>query len=391
MEKVSQQAVREITRKLQDAVRSDWEYPQPSVHTAISPYASEPSEYRERYYGSTDDSDGEEGDRNDQESQESSEDEDQDPYQFDSPDSVGKTVERKLQRRKIRKRKAMEEELQYNDGLCFFLHRRNAWTGAMTETEIETQRSLQDQAALNSPLRALSTSSDSSNSAPSPYSLPNANRDNPDNTTFTLPPTITAYHTDPFQCPPNPESITEVLIPACTPIISPSNPIRASMMSRSYSELYEKVVRDNRSPAIPINLAHMTNVIVQGWKDEGNWPPKNGLPEPSIAMRRDGSGGGIMVRRVKKETGMVQRFRNGGSVDEGVAAAASDGKGALGGRGKLKLGVDSVKRVLRLSGGSSNSAKSGKEMRSPPASPKSPTPSGRMSRDGRRSGDIAPV
>jgi len=390
MEKVSQQAVREITRKLQEAVRSDWEYPQPSIHTAISPSAGEPSEYRERYYGSTDDSDEEEGGQNDHESQESSEDEEQDPYQFDSPDSVGKTVERKLQRRKTRKHKALEEELQYNEGLCFFLHRRNAWTGAMTETEIETQRSLQDQAALNSPHRALSTSSDSSDTAPSPDSLPNASGDNPDNTTFTLPATITAYHSDPFQSPTNPESITDVLIPACTPIISPSNPIRASMMSRPHSELYEKVVRDNRSPAIPINLAHMTNVIVQGWKDEGNWPPKNGLPEPSIAMRRDG-GGGVMVRMVRKETGTVHRSRDGGLVDEGTAAAASDGKGVLGGRGRLKQGVDSMKRVFRLSGGSSNSGKSGKERRSPPVSPMNLTTSERRSRDGKRSGDLPRV
>lgn len=161
-------------------------------------------------------------------------------------------------------------------------------------------------------------------------------------------------------------------------------------MSRSYSELYEKVVRDNRSPAIPINLAHMTNVIVQGWKDEGNWPPKNGLPEPSITVRRDGGGGGsggVMVRRVRKDTGIVHRFWDGGSVEDGVVVAVSDGKGVLGGRGKLKQGVDSMKRVLRLSGGSSNSGKSGKEMKSPPVSPKSPTPSTRRSRDERRSGD----
>ena len=159
------------------------------------------------------------------------------------------------------------------------------------------------------------------------------------------------------------------------------------MMSRPHSELYEKVVRDNRSPAIPINLAHMTNVIVQGWKDEGNWPPKNGLPEPSIAMMRDG-GGGVMVRMVRKETGTVHRSRDGGSVDEGTAAAASDGKGVLGGRGRLKQGVDSMKRVFRLSGGSSNSGKTGKERRSSPVIPMSPTPSERRSRDGKRSGDL---
>src|SRR5579871_3764700 len=203
MEKVSQQAVREITRKLQETVRSDWEYPQPSVHTAISPYAGEPSEYRERYYGSTDEEDEEEGDGNVHQRQESSEDEEYDLYQFDSPDSVGKIIERKLQRRKSRKRKALEDELQYNEGLCFFLHRRNAWTGAMTETEIETQRNLQNQAVPNSPHRALSTSSDSSNTAPSPYSLPYTSGDNPDNTTFNLPANITAYHHDPFQCPSN--------------------------------------------------------------------------------------------------------------------------------------------------------------------------------------------
>jgi len=158
-------------------------------------------------------------------------------------------------------------------------------------------------------------------------------------------------------------------------------------MSRPRSELYEKVVKDSRSPAIPINLAQMTSVIVQGWKDEGNWPPKMGVPEPPIAARRD-AGGGLMARRVRKEPGMVHRFRDGGSVDEGAAAAISDGKGASGGHGRLRQGVDSVKRVLRLSGGSSNSGKSGKELRSPPATPKSQTPVGRRSGDRRVSGDL---
>lgn len=375
MDKVSQQAVREITRKVQEVVRSDWEYPQPSIHTSISPCADDPSAYRERYYGTTDNSSDEEI-QYELQNDEGFQDEEQDPYQFDSPESVGRTVERKLQARKNRKRKALEEELQHNQGLCFFLQRRNAWTGAVPRPIVdqETQRR-QSQAQSDSPQRALSTSSDSSHTLSSPSSSPEAS--NPDSTRTSLPAVIAAYHTDPFQCPEDPESITDVLIPQCTPMISPSNPVRASMMSKSHSELYEKVVRDNRSPAIPINLAHMTRVIVQGWKDEGNWPPKSGLPEAPIAVRRDVA---LSGRRVKKEIGMVNRHLDGG--EDGSPPFA---QGILERHRHLKQGVDSVKRVLRLSGGSSKSPSGAKEPSSPIGRKSGES---RKSGEGRKSGDF---
>ena len=148
------------------------------------------------------------------------------------------------------------------------------------------------------------------------------------------------------------------------------------MTSKSHSELYEKIVRDNRSPAIPINLAHLTRVIVQGWKDEGNWPPKGGVVEASIAssaVRRasEAAMGSVHVgRRVRKEIGLVSRARDGAVEDLGSSPPPS--AGLLDRHKRLKQGVDSVKRVLRLSGGSSQSPSGFKEKdQKSPDSPKS--------------------
>ncbi|KAL4978482.1 hypothetical protein BDW66DRAFT_129654 [Aspergillus desertorum] len=70
---------------------------------------------------------------------------------------------------------------------------------------------------------------------------------------------------DPFHDP---------LIPVVPSMIATSNPIRASITPAMYPSIYSKVVVQGLTPTVPINLADMTKAMVQGWKADGQWPPK---------------------------------------------------------------------------------------------------------------------
>jgi hypothetical protein len=57
-------------------------------------------------------------------------------------------------------------------------------------------------------------------------------------------------------------------------MIATSNPIRASITPAMFPSIYSKVVIQGLTPTVPINLADMTKAMVQGWKADGQWPPK---------------------------------------------------------------------------------------------------------------------
>ncbi|RDW90368.1 DUF4050 domain-containing protein [Aspergillus mulundensis] len=85
----------------------------------------------------------------------------------------------------------------------------------------------------------------------------------PPSTTTTTPSTPSLE--DPFHDP---------LIPVVPSLIATSNPIRASITPAMYPSIYSKVVIQGLTPTVPINLADMTKAMVQGWKADGQWPPK---------------------------------------------------------------------------------------------------------------------
>ncbi|KAF2403592.1 hypothetical protein EJ06DRAFT_284045 [Trichodelitschia bisporula] len=313
MEKATQGAAREINRKLLQTIRSDWEFP--NVENSTTPAGGEAIAYRERYYGTTDES-GEEdaqGGTTTQQQRPPS-----DAYKFDSPDSVAGAIQDTLQQRKTRKRKRLEAELEVNEGLRFFQMRRNAWTRAVPRASVQPTGSATGASTGSSPTSFTSTnvsSTGTSNIDPATASnLPHS-------------------QSSPFSYPTQPELLTDVLVPVAPPLISPASPVRVTLSSRSHSELYARVVRDSRTPAVPINLADMTRAMVQGWKDEGNWPPKNSAPEPSIASRA---------------SRLTQAL---GTQDE-----AGAGHGLFANHRHLRQGVEGVKRVFRLSGGASSSS-----------------------------------
>jgi hypothetical protein len=315
MDKLHLKAAREVNRTLQEKVRADWEYPlpaQPSTTADSTSEATAKAAYRERFYGTTDDSFSDD----DGDSPTILEQSIDDMYAFDSPDTVGAELERKLQERKRKKRKLMEDEMVTNGGLRTFQARRNAWTGAVPKEEVND-----DHTDASLPLPAppkLNTSSDSS-----PVDTPTSSSSN-------FPGLPQAQATQAELVLP----AVDVLVPIAEPLLPSTNPVRQTLSSRSQSELYEKVVRDSRTPAIPINLAEMMQIIVQGWKDEGNWPPRGGaLPEPMIANRRT---------RVTKKVGMRDELVGGGN-------GGSSG-GLLANHKHLRQSVEGVKKLLRLSG-----------------------------------------
>jgi hypothetical protein len=264
---------------------------------------------------------------------------------FESPDSVAEFINRKMQARKRRKRKLLEEELEWNTGLCFFMRQRNAWTGALSPEAVKAKETIND--------TIMSTDSDTpvtDNDIPTPESTeisPNKEQsaietadvnDNVDKQPKQASPTAsdadvdsgiaiptttspTSLHLDP---PSDYKKLSDVLLPIAQPLLPSTNPVRSSIMARSDSELYEKVVRDSRTPAVPINLGHMMRVIVQGWRDEGNWPPKGSVVSSNI----------LLADTATTAAGRVEGQRSS----------------FLPGHKQLRQGVESVRKVLKLSG-----------------------------------------
>jgi hypothetical protein len=83
------------------------------------------------------------------------------------------------------------------------------------------------------------------------------------------------------------EELDEPLCPVAPPFISNDNPVRASINSAIYPSIYTKVVVQGMTPTVPVNLAHLTKAMVQGWKADGQWPPKPAMT--SIVLADDAS------------------------------------------------------------------------------------------------------
>ncbi|OBT88859.1 hypothetical protein VE02_01920 [Pseudogymnoascus sp. 03VT05] len=166
------------------------------------------------------------------------------PFRFDSPDGVGEALRRSADRRKLRRQRKLQEELAYNEGLRCFTARRNAWTNARI---VRRPR---------------------------------------------CPPTSPTSPTSPGDQPPaattdeDDEPILDTLIPIAPPLLPPSTPMRLNITSRAHSTIYDKVVMQSQTPMCPINLQTVVSSCVDGWKRDGEWPPRGTEPEAGVARRR---------------------------------------------------------------------------------------------------------
>ncbi|OAX84213.1 hypothetical protein ACJ72_01423 [Emergomyces africanus] len=243
-----------------------------------------------------------------------------DPYRFESPDAVQDSIlERKRKRRRI-----LNEELAWNEGLRIWMERRDAWTGArfpssaggsqgqggdgaatagtsegsatgsrIYEESGDVEMASPDSTApVDASSRPLSSSSTKAPLGANAQSLSPSNslRDIVIQQAFShISVDNNNYNADPNQLRfPDSE---EPLIPVAEPLLPITNPVRASIKPSIYPSIYSKVVIQSLTPAIPINLSDVTKALVQGWKADGEWPPKPTVTQdvPVVKKKRQGN------------------------------------------------------------------------------------------------------
>lgn len=262
----NQAAARQAKRFLDERVRTDWAYPgPPPPWSASDEEVRQAHDFRERYYGESDSGD----------SNRSGDAEDAGPYKFDSPDSLGDAVAYTRDARTRRRRARLEAEMQENEGLRIWVERRDLWTGAASVCK---------------------------------YGAPSVEPTRQD-------------AQDLFKEPATPTPGACNVVPVA-PRLLLANPIRASITSRTYSDIFQKIVVSARTPSVPINLADMTQALVNGWKETDEWPPRVGALDPLAGKKRGSTG---------------------------AALHAQNGR-FIGRHPHLEKSVDSVKRILHRSG-----------------------------------------
>jgi hypothetical protein len=122
------------------------------------------------------------------------------------------------------------------------------------------------------------------------------------------------------------------------PFISDENPVRATINPAIYPSIYSKVVVQGMTPTVPVNLAHLTKAMVQGWKSDGQWPPKPAAtsivladdatvpkkPDPPANDAPQGRRKNSITNAVKKVFHFGPFHRRGSSShDAGAGAAGS--------------------------------------------------------------------
>ena len=215
--------------------------------------------------------------------------------------------------------------MSWNPGLKTFMQRRDAWTGGITINIPPTSTDSQDQSPFYQ-----SAEYDHINAA---------NYKNFDHKHYSQ------HSTDESssgRCSRSSMDTIE-LTPLPPPLISPSNPIRSSITPSTYPSIYRRVILENVTPTVPINLLDITRTLVAGWKEEDEWPPKpSGMLDPLVGKRR------------------IQKHALEGIIDDGLGSGLMAGletsNGSLNGPGHgegerlglAKRGVGRMKKALGL-------------------------------------------
>ena len=236
-----------------------------------------------------------------------------DPYKFDNPDSL---FDVKAMRRRERQY-ALQEEMEYNEGLCVYQSRRDAWTGAIPVPETPPDSGFESEFSDSVPAASGSDESDlsslsTSNSYLSTACIVGSNHPQPS----------IARTTDQYLVPLSPP----MMVPLPPPILPLSNPIRAAISPSTYPSIYNKIVVQGLSPTIPVNLKDVIGAIVDGWKRDGDWPPKDseGRVHQGKSAISIGAGGtavdGIGKALARRGVGRVRRalgIEKEGGTEEG--------------------------------------------------------------------------
>lgn len=233
-------------------VRDDWEYPSTTVKDNAGVPPREPQSYRLREEGQSDLEAEEIFQRRRTKS---------DPYKFESPDAVGSFVaERKRKRRRL-----LEEELQWNQGLRTWRHRRDAWTGAVNHRPKPRERPRSPSKRPGHRFRLSQSTIHERNASQSTERSPSW----PDTASSATPESSSI---DSVESSAAGEEGS--WLPIFPPLLSTDDVVRDRIKPQAYPTIYSKIVVQNLTPNIPIPLTHMIPALVEGWKAEGNWPPQ---------------------------------------------------------------------------------------------------------------------
>ncbi|RHZ46701.1 DUF4050 domain-containing protein [Aspergillus thermomutatus] len=310
-------AIREAKRHVVEVVRNDWAF-EPSSSTSGAPPSATPAapeqqwlEWRLREY----DSSG---------SELEPQDEPDSPGDLDGGSSDSSRVVTARERRRKRRRRLEEDEMRWNTGLRTWVERRDAWTGARSKEEVWATEGRERGPAVHPPgeSRAMSAEREETSdlAARTGTSLAIAEKEGADaepqqaqtestpadqalnerakestETGLAVPGPEPSHEESVSPTPPPPAGeVRDPLIPVAPSFIPVSNPVRASITPAMYPSIYSKVVVQALTPTVPINLADVVKAMVQGWKSDGQWPPKPTsivLPDDSI-VRKNGSAAG---------------------------------------------------------------------------------------------------
>ena len=301
-------AIRAAKAQIRENVREDWTWPCTGSETLRPRLTATEIQWRER---DSDSSVSPSPGPQDKELSPSA-----DPYKFDSPDSL-------LDIKRTRKRKrdhALQQELEYNTGLCTFMRRRDAWTGAMPVPQSPPDSAAEDESSDSMGTGAGSDDSDlSSFSTTSSDSSTTCHAGRDTFMTSQDSPTASSAMQEPGALSP------PVLVPLPPPLLPPTNPIRASISPTTYPSIYSKIVVQGLSPTVPVNLKDVVCAMVDGWKRDGEWPPKDseghvyqgkgGAANWNTGTLGDGIGKAFAKRGVGKMKRVLGLERDGGTGD----------------------------------------------------------------------------
>lgn len=276
------------------------------------------------------------------------------PFRFDSPDSVGAAVLSKVQTKRAKRRRALRDEVAWNDGLACFVARRDAWTGAKT-VRVRPKASVTSPTSPTS-ARRLSfwrttshTRRESSSSQPgtTPHlpltatiSAPAAPAGNPLSPTTTHASNTSSESESPSSYP------IETLLPLAPPLIPAANTMRSSIVPGMYANIYDKVVAHSMQPSCPINLGDMIRSCVVGWKRDGEWPPRAAPPPEVVAVRRQKSD--ATQRSGRNEHGRKMSFVAGFGLLRGRSSEEKEKRGLeIGGKEVEEGGGNGGKGIRR--------------------------------------------
>ena len=214
-------AAQSAKHELQSRLRSDWVYP-PLSSQPSSPIIStgSPIKWRPR--------DSDSSSQTPSSPHLTSPEAPSDPYKYENPDSFAHLVLNRKHERHTR----LQDEMSWNEGLAIFVHRRDTWSGARELPPLD------------------------SGPSDAGYISPNC---------FTTGTTLPASSSS---------SPISPVVPVAPPFLA-SNPLRASINASAYPVLYSKIVIQGLTPKVPVNLSDMVRALVEGWKSEGEWPPKS--------------------------------------------------------------------------------------------------------------------